>query len=100
MEKKLAQSGGASRKTAKGEPMLEAVPQPTLPDISLDDDDLSVKRKKTSRFGRDRDRSKGDYADYGLGYPPNLEYNAPYGTGGIAYSERCVPFLARVMNWR
>lgn len=64
-------------KNAKGETILEAVPQPTLPNISLDEDDYSSRRKGS----RSREERKGDYAEHGLGYPPSAEYNMPYGGG-------------------
>jgi len=92
LEKKLAQSGGTV-KNSKGEVVLPSMPQPTLPNISLDDDDYSIKRKGGSssrgRGGRCGTKSPNEDYDYalGLGYPPGVEYQAPYGNRGIGYTE-------------
>jgi hypothetical protein len=88
MEKKMA--GGI--KNAKGE-FLGPVPQPTLPDVRLDDDDYSTRKKAGTPSMHSNGRKVGvrspgeEYADYGLGYPPGGEYRAPYGGKGVVYAE-------------
>lgn len=79
MEKKMAQAG---TKNTGGE-----IPQPTLPNVSLDDEDESAMRIK----GRgDRPGSGGrlmkhdSYDEYAQDYPPNA-YELPYGGGGLSY---------------
>ena len=62
----------------KGE-LPGAIPQPTLPDVSLDDDDEGLKRKMDAERGVGVKRGMTDEFDpYGAGYPPTLEYNQPY----------------------
>jgi hypothetical protein len=62
------------------------IPQPTLPSISLDDDDMSRKtqRKMDAERGRGGARqATKEYVEYevynsaGLGYPPTLDYAPP-----------------------
>ncbi|ORY30221.1 hypothetical protein BCR39DRAFT_466825 [Naematelia encephala] len=78
LEKQLAKSG---MKTMNGEMVL-----PTLPDVKLDDDALSIS-------GASKPRSKKmEYDNYnmnvaGLGYPPVVEYQTPYGGAGMLYME-------------
>ena len=74
MEKKLA---NGSIKDVPG-----IIPQPTLPNVSLDDDSLG-RKAGSSRKGSARTVKK-EYAEYevynaaGLGYPPTLDYAQPY----------------------
>ncbi|WWC86643.1 uncharacterized protein L201_001520 [Kwoniella dendrophila CBS 6074] len=63
LEKKMAQGG---LKNSKGEILGSAMPQPTLPQISLDDDDLSNEkaRRKAERGGLDISGLNDNRYDY------------------------------------
>jgi len=61
------------------------IPQPTLPNVSLDDDTVGQRKHFADRKGSAR-AAKKEYAEYevynsaGLGYPPTLDYAQPYQT--------------------
>ncbi|WWC59730.1 uncharacterized protein I303_102292 [Kwoniella dejecticola CBS 10117] len=102
LEKKIAQGG---LKNAKGEVLNAAMPQPTLPQISLEDDDSSSSsiekaRRKAERSGMDTSglgqrggydyppAATGDYgsstnllgnaAPLGISYPPPAQHSQSY----------------------
>ncbi|WVF69535.1 hypothetical protein IAT40_004313 [Kwoniella sp. CBS 6097] len=86
LEKKLAQGG---IKNAKGEIITGAIPQPTLPQIDLEDDTLSERaRIKAERSGLDvppRPSPGSSVGGSGYGYPPG-EYGV-YGQNSVGYQE-------------
>jgi hypothetical protein len=75
MEKKLA---NGSIKDVPG-----IIPQPTLPNVSLDDDMVGRRKIESDRKVSQR-MAKKEHAEYevynaaGLGYPPTLDYAQPY----------------------
>ncbi|OCF44796.1 hypothetical protein I317_01285 [Kwoniella heveanensis CBS 569] len=88
LEKKLAQGG---IKNAKGEIITGAIPQPTLPQIDLDDDNMSERatRIKAERSGQDvpsRPSPGPSVGGSGYGYPPGGEYGV-YGENSVGYQE-------------
>lgn len=62
------------------------IPQPTLPNVSLDEDDLA-RTRKARKLEAERNvgvtRAPREYVEYEVyngqvAYPPTLEYNQPY----------------------
>ena len=70
----------------KGDELKGSFPQPTLPDVSLDDDDYGLQRKLEAekRSARGVRRQNTDIVDYdvyngaGQAYPPVLPYEGNY----------------------
>ncbi|WVQ98312.1 hypothetical protein IAU59_005435 [Kwoniella sp. CBS 9459] len=87
LEKKLAQGG---IKNAKGELVTGAIPQPTLPQIDLEDDRISERaRIKAERSGLDvppRPSPGSSVGGSGYGYPPGGDYGV-YGQNSVGYQE-------------
>lgn len=83
--KKEAAGDFSHLKNKKGELIAQPLPQPTLPNVSLDDEDDSSSRRGAGY------PAQGDFygKEYGLDYPPMPAYNQPpYGVGpdaGAAY---------------
>lgn len=91
LEKKLAQGG---TKNAQGELIQGVVPQPTLPDVSLDEEDYRSSKRKMEASKYDDtgiypspspSGSLDVYKAYGQ-HPPQLGYEQPYQSGGLQYS--------------
>lgn len=83
MEKRAA---NGDMKKYKGDDLGPAVPQPTLPSISLDDDDLAMRAKrKAQKAGLD---TQMEYESYEVYNAPTLAYErgySPYGDRGDGY---------------
>lgn len=96
LEKKLAGKPGSVKDMPAG-----SIPQPTLPDVRLNDDDVASLKIQPSRSStRKSDKQYAEYEVYGArsaGYPPAPDYKPPYDRGYDEYG-RCVPFTRRVCS--
>jgi len=88
LEKKLA---NGEIRNSKGEVIAPSVPQPTLPSISLDDDDLNGPLKRNDRDSPTDYESNETYERDYTGYPPKVEYDRgymPYSSGEYGSTTR------------
>lgn len=84
LEKKLAGKPGSVKDMPAG-----SIPQPTLPDVRLNDDDVAGLKIQPSRSStRKSDKQYAEYEVYGArsaGYPPAPDYKPPYDRGYDEY---------------
>ncbi|PSR71783.1 hypothetical protein PHLCEN_2v12284 [Hermanssonia centrifuga] len=93
LAKKEAAGDYSHLKNKKGELIAKPLPQPTLPNVSLDDDDASSMRTRgpaPSMFTVQTDYYYSDRKEYGVDYPPAdyppmPAYGQPYGQHGDPY---------------
>ena len=82
MEKKMANGSYKGGKDDELAAAAAAFPQPTLPNVSLDDDDYGLKRKleaerNSARGVRRQKTDMVEYDEYTPSYPPT-DYAVPY----------------------
>ncbi|GJE84435.1 KCH and KAR9 domain-containing protein [Phanerochaete sordida] len=96
LAKKEAAGDFSHLKNKKGELIAQPLPQPTLPNVKLDDDDDSMSiRTRTaapSVFTGHSDFYGNGNKEYGMGYPqsdypPMPGYDQPYGHHGDPYAQ-------------
>lgn len=95
--KKEAAGDFSHLKNKKGELIAQPLPQPTLPNVRLDDDDdassMRTRGPAPSTFTGHSDYYYGDRKEYGLDYPPQNEYppmpayHQPYAHHGDSYNQ-------------
>lgn len=87
--KKEAAGDFSHLKNKKGQFVAQPLPQPTLPNVSLDDDDgagsTPARGPTPGAYGATGDFYGGK--EYGLDYPPMPAYNQPYAVGNDAFHQ-------------